>query len=227
MFIYGGYDQHGFCCDELYQFSFFSTLWKKVKTRLHSSSYMWLWCSSRLLLLLHLRNISFWKTKVKTTKDPNCGQLERYHHSAVAFGRSMFIFGGKGVYQGLITNSLFNQSDLLLLRSASKLLQRSHWVSFRYVERSFAPRWSELTFLIFFICMRRRQIRINGRWLRRVLEQRQAVAGDTALWWWTDTCIYSAGVMAPTILQTCTNMTLVCYSRWWTPFMCSRTRQLR
>jgi len=93
MFLYGGYDQHGFCCDELYQFSFFSTLWKKV-------------CIYYTQTIetppFSKKNEKLTTNQVKTTKEPNCGQLERYHHSAVAFGRSMFIFGGKGI------NILFN-----------------------------------------------------------------------------------------------------------------------
>ena len=32
MYIFGGYDQHGFCCDAIYRFSFVDSTWKHVRT---------------------------------------------------------------------------------------------------------------------------------------------------------------------------------------------------
>ena len=31
LYIFGGYDQHGFCCDELYKFSLETSLWERIK----------------------------------------------------------------------------------------------------------------------------------------------------------------------------------------------------
>jgi hypothetical protein len=58
LYVFGGYDQHGFCCDGLHAFQFARNAWFK---------------------------------ELKTTGKAR----ERYHHSAVVYGRSMFIFGGR------------------------------------------------------------------------------------------------------------------------------------
>lgn len=64
MIVFGGYDQHGFCCEDvpLWDFNAASPdlAWKRIQTDNQSSL-----------------------------------KLERYHHSAVQEGHSMYIFGGK------------------------------------------------------------------------------------------------------------------------------------
>ncbi len=58
LYVFGGYDQHGFSCDTLHAFQFARNTWVK-------------------------------ETKI------NGSIKERYHHSAVVYDRSMYVFGGR------------------------------------------------------------------------------------------------------------------------------------
>ncbi len=64
LYVFGGYDQHGFCCDGLHAFQFARNAWFK---------------------------------ELKTTGKAR----ERYHHSAVVYGRCMYIFGGRSDNESL------------------------------------------------------------------------------------------------------------------------------
>lgn len=64
LYVFGGYDQHGFCCDGLHAFQFARNAWFK---------------------------------ELKTTGKAK----ERYHHTAVVYGRSMYIFGGRSDNESL------------------------------------------------------------------------------------------------------------------------------
>jgi hypothetical protein len=64
LYVFGGYDQHGFCCDGLHAFQFARNAWFK---------------------------------ELKTTGKAR----ERYHHTAVVYGRCMYIFGGRSDNEAL------------------------------------------------------------------------------------------------------------------------------
>ncbi|MDP2439397.1 MAG: kelch repeat-containing protein, partial [archaeon] len=70
MIVFGGYDQHGFCCEDITTWNFSAapgeTSWGRIKTE-------------------HPGAIP--------------GGLERYHHSAVVSDHSMYIFGGRNSVQ--------------------------------------------------------------------------------------------------------------------------------
>ena len=64
-YVFGGYDTYGFCCEEVHCYSFVTRTW----CLLDSSQ----------------------SRDLRATG----GSLERFHHTAVSYARSMFVFGGK------------------------------------------------------------------------------------------------------------------------------------
>ena len=119
MYIVGGYDQHGFCCDDLYQFSPSSHSWRKIQFisplgaitigRFHSSACIY---KSKILIYAgkgsdSIRNDLLeydldnhtWK-KVMTSKSSPWEPAGRWGHSCNVVGDLLFIFGGRdGVSQ--------------------------------------------------------------------------------------------------------------------------------
>jgi Protein kinase domain/PB1 domain/Galactose oxidase, central domain len=81
MIVFGGYDQHGFCCEDVHCFRF--------------GAHDHLICRRRSPP--GRRRVGRWSAwKTDSAALGNAGVvLERYHHSAVAYESSMYVFGGK------------------------------------------------------------------------------------------------------------------------------------
>eukprot|EP01090_Pellita_catalonica_P022268 TRINITY_DN8591_c0_g1_i1.p1 TRINITY_DN8591_c0_g1~~TRINITY_DN8591_c0_g1_i1.p1 ORF type:complete len:794 (-),score=120.77 TRINITY_DN8591_c0_g1_i1:26-2407(-) len=110
MYVFGGYDHHGFACDDVYKFSFKACRWKLLKTvkdkdvkntRFHHTAVihersMFVFggkgfqneCDSDLLEL-HI-DTKRWSTVNTAGKVPS----SRWGHSAVVISGDMYIFGG-------------------------------------------------------------------------------------------------------------------------------------
>eukprot|EP01122_Echinamoeba_exundans_P006011 TRINITY_DN1622_c0_g2_i1.p1 TRINITY_DN1622_c0_g2~~TRINITY_DN1622_c0_g2_i1.p1 ORF type:complete len:897 (+),score=163.59 TRINITY_DN1622_c0_g2_i1:170-2860(+) len=113
LYVMGGYDQHGFCCDRLFQFSIGSGIWKTVDyqtptgAKLNSGRYHHT-CTvyqNKLLVfggkgpdsvLGDLLEFSFeartWR--VLSAGDPQ-GPAPRWGHSSVLVGNTLYIYGGR------------------------------------------------------------------------------------------------------------------------------------
>ena len=107
MYIFGGYDQHGFCCDGLHAFDFERNSWfqelrtaGKVRERYHHSAVVHGRCmylfggrsdndSLGDLVEYHFDSRS-WTTMTTTGRVPSA----RWGHSACVIGDCMYVFGG-------------------------------------------------------------------------------------------------------------------------------------
>lgn len=76
MWIYGGYDDFGYKCDDLFQYRFDTKLWQHIKTY------------------------------TVVPEDQPRLYLERYNHTAVVYQDSMYIFGGRGDKKEEFNNDL-------------------------------------------------------------------------------------------------------------------------
>ncbi len=76
LFVFGGYDQHGFTCDTLHKYNFDANHWERVKYRLDSS---------------HVFSASSLNGS-GTVPNPS---LERYHHDCAQWAGQLVLFGGK------------------------------------------------------------------------------------------------------------------------------------
>jgi serine/threonine protein kinase len=139
LYIVGGYDQHGFCCDDLYQFSPDTHSWRKIQFisplgaisigRFHSGACIY---KSKILiyagkgadsirsdLLEYDLNNHTWK-RVITAKGAPDEPPGRWGHSCNVIGDFLYIFGGRdGIAQfnDLYCFDLVNLKWKLLLPS--------------------------------------------------------------------------------------------------------------
>jgi hypothetical protein len=76
LFVFGGYDQHGFTCDTLHKYNFDANHWERVRYRLDTSH------------VLGTGSLNGSGTVPNTS-------LERYHHDCAQWAGQLVLFGGK------------------------------------------------------------------------------------------------------------------------------------
>lgn len=142
LYMVGGYDQHGFCCDDLYQFTPETHIWRKIQFisplgavsigRFHSAACIY---KSKILiyagkgadsirsdLLEYDLSNHTWK-RVITAKGNNANADEppgRWGHTANVLGDHLYIFGGRDAvmqFNELYCFDLVNLKWKLLLPS--------------------------------------------------------------------------------------------------------------
>ncbi|KAL6063740.1 STE/STE11 protein kinase, variant 1 [Balamuthia mandrillaris] len=117
LYIFGGYDHHGFTCDDIYRMDFKEKKWERVETEGPADSAILANGGGSIggsggtgssgggktgSLVLGGSNVG----GAAVGGDDEANTIARYHHTGVVYERSMFVFGGKAT-RGNCSNDLY------------------------------------------------------------------------------------------------------------------------